>query len=218
MTTANDASDMTQHTLARNVEVNRVYKSIESDVIAFGFRNAAQTAFDNFPKSDACISDPFGPRSHPMQPAPSRELLNVKRIVDQEERVIETLFGTFRISRKTSILSSDCSSSQLTSEEEQQFEHESRFSLVPPSWLVSLGFNRILCARVLQSSLTGPTIGLDTLRTVPYNSPIFELCLLGDVHGVEALLANGKASVKDVDLYGRTPLYVSQIEPPIRNN
>ncbi len=131
--------------------------------------------------------------------------------------MVETLFGTFRISRKTSILSSDRSSSQLTSEEEQQYEHESRFSLVPPSWIVSLGFTRILCARVLQSSLSGPTIGLDTLRTVPHDSPIFELCSLGDVNGVEAVLANGKASVKDVDLYGRTPLYVSQIDLTIRN-
>lgn len=62
MTTANEASDMALHTLARNVEVNRVSKSIESDALAFGFRNAAQTASDKFPrnaKDEGDSSDPF---------------------------------------------------------------------------------------------------------------------------------------------------------------
>lgn len=76
---------MTQHTLARNVEVNRISKSIESDAMAFGFRNAAQTAFDKFPgtaKHKACISDPLVPQSHPKQPAPWREAVHVKRILN----------------------------------------------------------------------------------------------------------------------------------------
>lgn len=42
---------MTEHVLERNVEVNRVSKSIESDAHAFDFRNAAQTPFDKFPKT-----------------------------------------------------------------------------------------------------------------------------------------------------------------------
>ena len=202
---------MTQHTLARIVEVNRVSKSIDSDALAFGFRAAAQTAFHKFAgtaEDDCCISDPSVQQSHPMKPAPLRELVHVKRTISQEDSVVKTLFGTFRISRKTSILSSDRSSSHVTSDEEQKYEHKSHFSLVPPSWLVRLGFVRGISARVLQSSLTGPILGLDTLRAVPYDAPIFKLCSLGDVTGVEALLTEGRASVKDVDLHGRTPLYV----------
>ena len=210
---------MTQHTLARNVEVNRVSQSIDSDALAFGFRAAAQTAFDKFAgtaEDDCCIFDPSVQQSHPMRPAPLGELVHVKRTISQEDTVVETLFGTFRISRKTSILSSDCSSSNVTSDEEQEYEHESHFSLVPPSWLVRLGFVRGISARVLQSSLTGPILGLDTLRAVPYDAPIFELCSLGDVMGVEALLTEGRASVKDVDLYGRTPLYVGRTQSIIK--
>ena len=212
VTTASSASGMAEHTLARNAEVNRVSLSIESDALAFGFRKAAQTAFDRFPATDqgeGGTSDPLVQLRHPMKPAPSGELVHVKRTISQEDRVVETLFGTFRISRKTSILSSDRSSSHVSTKEEDRYEHESRFSLVPPSWLVRLGFTRIISARVLQSSLKGPILGLDTLRTVPYDAPIFKLCSLGDVDGVEALMTGGKASVKDVDLYGRTPLYVS---------
>ena len=62
MTTANEASDMALHILARNVEVNLVSKSIESGALAFGFRNATQTAVDKIPrnaKDEGDISDPF---------------------------------------------------------------------------------------------------------------------------------------------------------------
>lgn len=48
-----------------------------------------------------------------MNMAPLREIICTKPIVSQRDRVLETLLGTFRISRKTSILSSDCSSSNV---------------------------------------------------------------------------------------------------------
>ena len=53
---------MALYTLARNVEINRGLKSIESDALTFGFRNAAQTVFDKSPrnaKDEGDISDPF---------------------------------------------------------------------------------------------------------------------------------------------------------------
>lgn len=44
--------------------------------------------------------------------------------------------------------------------------------------------------------------GLDGIRVIPSDAPIFELCKIGDLQGIQKLMTYGKASLYDVDIKG----------------
>lgn len=172
------------HVLARTQEVNRVPNLVSSNVPAIRSKNGARTAFIY----------PSG--------LPSR------RVIGQNDKVVETFFGTFRMSSKSSLLLSDYSE-PVCSEKGDSVEYENVFRLTPPSWLARFGFTYGLSGRISQSPLSGPRLALDVVRSVPDDAVIFDLCREGNLGCVQALLSEGQASAKDVDSQGRTPLYVS---------
>ena len=133
-----------------------------------------------------------------------------RRTIWQDAKVVETFLGTFRLWSRTSLVSNQ-SEGPMSSEEEGHFGYENIFRLIPPSWLVRFGFSYGLSGCISHSPLSGPTVVLDVVRSVPDDAVIFGLCREGRVGCVQALLDRGEASAKDVDSQGRTPLYVSLI-------
>lgn len=115
------------------------------------------------------------------------------------------------MSSRTSLLIPNHTKGPDSAEEADLSENENIFRLFPPSWLARFGFAYGLSERISRSPLSGPTVTLDVVRSVPDDAVIFNLCREGDLESVQALLNKGQASVKDVDSQGRTPLYVSSI-------
>jgi hypothetical protein len=87
-------------------------------------------------------------------------------------------------------------------------ETETSFFIRPSKWLLRLGLNFEACAKV-SWSLSGWNVLQQTYRVVPTDSLIFQSCRCGDIESVRQLFSQGKASVWDIDVHGRTPLHVS---------
>ena len=191
----------------RTQEVNRISKP------ALAFKNDAQTACiessDPIPTTDKFPS-PSTTLGQQTQRSPLRTGLPFRRAIRQDDKVVETLFGTFRLRSRT-LLVSNQSKDPTCSEEEYRFEYENIFGFIPPAWLVRFGFTYGLSGRISQSPLSGANFVLDVVRSVPDDALIFDLCREGRVGCVQALITRGEASAKDVDSQGRTPLYVSLI-------
>ena len=196
--------DPQSHVLARTQKVNRISKP------ALGFKNDTQTACIKF-------SDPILTRNNYPSPIttfgqstrrrPFRADRPFRHAIRQDNKVIETLFGTFRLRSRTLLVSK--SKGPVCSEEEDHIEYENVFGFIPPSWLARFGFTHGLSGRISQSPFSGPKVALAVVRSVPDDAMIFNLCREGRIGCVQALLNRGEASAKDVDSQGRTPLYVS---------
>ena len=195
------------HVNAHTQEVNRISKS------ALVFENDAQTACITF--SDPILAKDNRPSPNTTftqltQRSPYRTGLPVRRTIWQDAKIVETFLGTFRLWSRTVVVSNQSEGPRCTLEE-HHFEYEHIFQLIPPSWLVRFGFTYGLSGCTSQPPFSGPTVGLEVVRSVPDDAVIFDLCKEGRVCCVQALLTRGEASVKDVDSQGRTPLYVSLI-------
>ena len=90
-----------------------------------------------------------------------------------------------------------------------EYLEETIIAIHPSTWLVRLGWQHGLRLKWLSSSSHGWQANLDTMRTVPDDALIFELCQTGDLPGVQRLLSSCQASVRDVDSRGWSPLHVS---------
>ena len=195
------------HVVARTHEVNRISKS------ALGFENDTQTAYIKF--SDPILTrdnypSPNNTFAQSTQRSPYGIGVPFRRTIWQDAKVVETFLGTFRMWSRT-LLVSNQSEGPMSPEEEGHFRYENVFRLIPPSWLVRFGFSYGVSGCISQSPLSGPTVVLDVVRSVPDDAVIFDLCREGRVGCIQALLNRGEASAKDVDSQGRTPLYVSLI-------
>ena len=211
-TSSSNSTNSQSHILACNREVNRISNSISDDVLAFGLKNAAQTAFNNFSEpilTRGICPSPSTRSGQSTQSNPLRTGLPFRRTIRQDDKVVETFFG---MSSRTSLLFSNQSEGPPWSEEEDRFGHETFFSFIPARRLVQLGFTYGLSSRTSQSPLSGLTVALDVIRSVPDDAVAFDLCEEGNLSGVQALLNGGQASAKDVDSMGRTPLYISSID------
>ena len=142
------------------------------------------------------------------RPRYQRAALPAKRTVHQDEQAVVTWFGTFRLKSQVRRLFQD-NNEPCFFFEEDSFEHEKTFHFIPPRWMAQLGFSRGISGRVTQSAFSGPSLVLGEARPVHDDALIFSLCSKGDLRGIQDLLGAGEASVRDVDSYGRTPLYVS---------
>jgi hypothetical protein len=207
-------TDSQSHVLTRIQNVNRISNLASNDMLLFGSKNDAQTAFKNV--SDPILTRSVCPSSSSRfgqltQSSSSRTGLPFRRAIQQDDKVVETFFGTFRMSSRTSLLFYNQSERSTCSKQEDRFEYENIFRLVPPGWLARFGFTYGLSGRISHSFLSGPMVALDVVRSVPDDAMIFDLCREGNLGCVQTLLSRGQASAKDVDSQGRTPLYVSSI-------
>ena len=78
-----------------------------------------------------------------------------------------------------------------------------------PQWFTA----RTILIAMANSTSRGPEMCLRVMRLVPSTSKIFHAAVSGKIFWVRQLLAQGKASVVDVDEHGHTPLHVRH---PIR--
>ena len=118
-------------------------------------------------------------------------------------------FGAVYIQSKTSCSHLKETDVETRSSLDDEYEHESSFTVCPAAWLVSLGFKYGLHLSLVKSSIRGWKQTLSTSCHVPDNALVFEFCEQGNVSGVRSLLLRGDASVRDIDSQGRTPLFVS---------
>lgn len=136
----------------------------------------------------------------------------VKRTLREEKSVMQYFLGTIRAesntklrtTRETDGLTPDC--------EQDQYEHETSYTIYPATWLIRLGIHRGLRLRCFSSSTQGWKNTLETICPVPDDALIFEFCKEGNVPAVRKLLAEGYASVRDTNSRGYTPLHVSFFE------
>jgi len=87
-------------------------------------------------------------------------------------------------------------------------EYNSTCRIYPSWWLVKLGLNRGFDL-VVSKATQGWQHTLKVFYPVPDNSMIFDFVRTGNIEGVKALLANGKASVWDINSREETPLHVN---------
>ena len=85
----------------------------------------------------------------------------------------------------------------------------SRFTFVPATWLSCFGLSHLVDVALAKTTTSGWQFSLNIPRLVPDKSQIFERCRTGDVDGVRELLYQRRASVRDVNSSGSTPLHVA---------
>ena len=79
----------------------------------------------------------------------------------------------------------------------------------PSWWLTKFGLKHGMEAS-FSSSANEWQICLSPVRAVPESSLIFDFCKMGNIAGVQRLIARGDASVRDASPKGWTPLHVSR--------
>jgi hypothetical protein len=84
------------------------------------------------------------------------------------------------------------------------------FIFYPASWLTKVGLRYGTEANLQWSPTGGWKFNVTSVKAVPENALIFDLCKQGNVSAVQLLLSRGDASVKDTSPKGWTPLHVSR--------
>lgn len=113
------------------------------------------------------------------------------------------LFGTVWL--RTTSVRLDSNISKLG----RKVDFVSFVSFMPSSWLTRAGVNYGMEINY-SSTTTGWQFNFNPIHAVPDNSPIFTACQQGNLAAVQFLLAEGKASVRDTNSKGMTPLHVRQ--------
>ena len=120
----------------------------------------------------------------------------------------EYFCGSVHVS-STSKLLSPVGSELQEREDTAGYETQHAISIRSAMWLQRLGFTCGLHLHLCETSIHGWKYSLSSFCPVPESAPIFELCWDGNLSAIRELLTNGKASVKDTDRQGITPLHVS---------
>jgi hypothetical protein len=84
-----------------------------------------------------------------------------------------------------------------------------RLSYRFPPWAM----DRIICALMTSTPLTGPVMSLTTLRVIPDTEPVFLFAEKGNMSGIQSLFSKGLASIYDVDSAGQSLLDVKRTLP-----
>ena len=131
---------------------------------------------------------------------------------------MEYFMGTIRAESKTQLQTLKETNDLTPYYEQDQYEHETSYTIYPATWLIRIGIHHGLRLKFLSSSTQGWKTSLKAFCPVPDNALIFEFCKEGNVSAVRGLLSGGHASVRDTDSQGYTPLHVSllgEIKPVI---
>ena len=113
---------------------------------------------------------------------------------------------TVEVARKTKVWrSKDWSTVGHT---EGTYVSETIYVVRPATWLLRLGFSYGIRLSSIDST-QGWRQTLEPFRPVPDNALIFTLCEDGNIVGVRNLIVQGRASIRDTDSSGWSPLHVS---------
>ena len=135
------------------------------------------------------------------QPAPTHQQVDFGK-VHHRISATETPFGTVWL-RTSTVRAGSCSKSL------KGVYAVNSFVYYPSWWLTKLGLTHGVEAS-LSSSTKGWQFCLNPVRAVPDSSLIFDFCKMGNIDGVQRLLARGDATVRDASPKGWTPLHVSR--------
>lgn len=219
-------SDIRDHTKALETEISRVANKIPSPVcrslFEFGMNNALQEILSHF----GCVSS-----NKEMEPtdvhilrreressdstvnyATSKKPFWIKRNMRRNDFVLKSFIGKIYVRLRTNVLEYSLPIGRLKDGENVKYEHVTSLCACPAPWLVKIGVNYGLNVEFHKSAIWGWKHALSTIRLVPDDAMIFEFCKEGNLSGVQTLLSGGRASVRDTDSCGKTPLFVSGSE------
>lgn len=179
------------------------------------YKRASKTGNKEHTNKIEMLLEELGPK-----PLPDRETISPHHYIAVKpkmwnkhllysQRILEECFcGSIEIR-------SEAESLQLATENREQewkegspIDRKTTIVIRPATWLKRLGIMNGLSVRLFSSSIKGWKFILDSFRLVPDNAPIFEFCKNGNLPAVRELLMRGKASAKDTNSRGRTPLHV----------
>ena len=135
----------------------------------------------------------------------------VIRTLKEKKYVIEYFLGTLRAKSTTKLQTSSDTDDLTPYCEQDQYKHETSYTIDPAKWLIRLGIHYGLRLGFCSTSTQGWKSTLKTFCPVPDYALIFEFCRQGNVPATRSLLSGGHASVKDTDSRGYTPLHVSLV-------
>ena len=142
----------------------------------------------------------------------NRKQLCVKRTLTKNRTWTEFIFGTVCADSITKVQTSRTMGARTPDYEQDQHEDETSYTVYPATWLIRLGIQYGFCLKFLSSSAQGWQLRLNACRRVPDEASIFKLCRRGDISAIKSLLSSGRASARDTDSTGRTPLHVSLMD------
>ena len=202
-TASSTPKDIELHTEALRAEASRVDSTI---------KKVHQYAFDKGPEeATGEITDGVSMKTLSRAEHIPNSRSRKRKTLARKHAVMECGFGTVYIQSKTTCLRLKETDVETRSYLDDEYEHESSFTVCPAAWLVRLGFKYGLYLSLFYSSIRGWKQTLSTSCHVPDNALVFEFCKQGNVSGVRSLLLRGDASVRDVDSLGQTPLFVSTV-------
>lgn len=137
-----------------------------------------------------------------------------KRILQRQAEMRsdkQTILWMFRRRTRTRRLTT---TDLLDESNKETIEKDVDFFFCPPKLLASIGIARGLWMNSRES--TGLSYSLQTFNAVPEDALVFEFCREGNLAGVRTLLKLGKASLRDRDPLGRTPLWVCLLLSMVR--
>lgn len=120
---------------------------------------------------------------------------------------IETVFGPIILSL-TGLFKFSAGDEQMTTESPSEFSYKASIVFKPSAWFARPAMWRI----ALQMSKTKNGLALNVSPTynprIPFTSPIFEACRVGNTEIVTYLLSTKETSVSTVDEWGRGLMHV----------
>lgn len=222
------SSDSQDHTKALEIEISRIANTIPNPVcrslFELGINNALQEILGLGRLGRVSFDKEMEPTDvHILQReqenngtttnyTASKQPFWIARNVRRNDFVLKNFVGTFYVRSRTNVLEYSHAVDRVKDGNDYKYEHVTSFCACPAPWLVKLGVNYGLKLDFHSSAIWGWKYTLDTFCQVPDTAMIFDFCKEGNISGVQTLLSRGRASVRDTDSWGRTPLYVSGSE------
>lgn len=220
------SSAVPDHTSALQTEISRVASAMPNPVYRSLFELGMNEALQETLGRLGCLSsekeiDPadlhvlqqeHNRKSPIVDYTSSKQPFWITRNVKKNDFVVKNFIGTFCIRSKTNLLQSSFPVDRLNDGTNFEYEHVTSFCASPAPWLVKIGVNYGFKFNFRNSAIWGWKHVFNTFRQVPDDAMIFEFCKEGNLSGVQILLSRGRASVRDTDSRGRTPLFVSGLE------
>lgn len=197
------------HVRALSNEISHITAALPKSIHPLGFEKKVEKTFEHIfdrLESETKRSSLPGIKTEAESTSESRNPQPrdwIRYTIEERFDVLRSFLGTIYVRSRISKLQS------RYFENRYQYEHETSFTVRPAWWLVKVGLTYIPRSILFQSTIKGWKHTLDSFRLVSDDALIFEFCSTGNLSDVQALLARGKASVKDINSRGRTALHVT---------
>jgi hypothetical protein len=217
-TTSSDSIDFHEHLKTLQNECQRICSEIENPVERMGCQKLIDSAitqiFTRLSKKNEpgfVWTDRSNSRKLPLTvdtTVSSPDLTHYKK--NTYRMRLKNIFGVIQLTSTTWESVPLCWTKYQEEDENMQHNIESTVKVHPARWVQTSGIRYGLQLAFLKS-FSGLSCKIRSYYAVPDNARIFELCNMGDVDGVKALLDRRAASPWDTNSKGFTPLFVSDV-------